>query len=668
LLRLLPPHHSSGIGGVTYVEVTAPAAVLLKLLKSIQVLNFPLEKIRPRSSAAGPVLNLATVRNEKGEVISLDFYHEVLAIRRGILDQLRKSFANHLFFKGKSPISMISSCFGLRIAQDITPAVCLAYYARWRKNKEETTGKEKNILVLPGPGWSDSLTQALADKVEEVIVEGKTRQAVHLFNQVTKHAAKAVIHRVYLASCKPWRTWRRQTRYTRQETGKGKIMTTFFMGVQKEKRNDLPFYHSSTMTGDRMLLLLQSRNYLPSAEDLQWIRHHGATCLSLVKIKKPGLNIPVWNSSLLLKELLHDFYGLYLKTLGQCVNARNKDSLWMLDKFWEIQVRNIFWQDLFLSNGVKIVVNSIPTDLNFIPNLAISETGGMAVEFERSIRFDYCTYIHNAPNYVYFATGPYSLTQTPEPSFSLFTIQSGGINLIENPEPLEELQELKQHLEIIITVFDELANDIFLGNSVRELYESLIELVRSDPRFFLLIKTKKPQVLESMEDIAAEISRLSREGRCRVLDWKVSPSTAVANGNLVVSVISTAAFESALLGARTIIYYPMRAGSRIFYSNNGLNRRIFEDPRLMISAIKNYANGKNDTLGDCSDIVPQIDPFGDGKGAERVGKYLEWCLEGFDAGIKREKIIENANNKYAEKWGNDKITSANSYEILQADR
>jgi len=95
-------------------------------------------------------------------------------------------------------------------------------------------------------------------------------------------------------------------------------------------------------------------------------------------------------------------------------------------KIPEIEKANIFWKDFFLNNGVKILANSVPSPDNFIPSMAISEIGGIAVEFERSIRFDYCTYIHNAPNHVYFATGPYSLTQTPESSFSLFTVQTGG--------------------------------------------------------------------------------------------------------------------------------------------------------------------------------------------------------------------------------------------------
>jgi hypothetical protein len=435
------------------------------------------------------------------------------------------------------------------------------------------------------------------------------------------------------------------------------------MGVQKERRNDLSFFFSSDLKPGQLLLFFPSPYKYPSGTEAEWIRRNNISCVSAAEIKNSNIDIPVWRYSILSKEYLLHFYPMYLKTVVKCLGSRKKDSLWMLEKYWEIEKANIFWKDFFLNNGVKILVNSVPSPDNFIPSMAISEIGGIAVEFERSIRFDYCSYIHNPPNHIYFATGPYSLTQTPEPSFSLFTVQTGGLNLIEISEPIKEIEKLRENSEILITVFDELSNDFFFGDSVRHMYQALIDLVKTDHRFSLLLKTKKPEVLERMKDIEKEIIRLSRQGRCLVVDWRVSPSTAVSNAHLVVSMISTAAFESVLMGARIILYYPMRAGCSVFYGNNGLGRRIFEDTPTMIAAIQKYADGQDDSIGDCSDIAAKLDPFGDGKGAERMGQYMEWCLDGLDSGLEWKQAITRVNNRYAERWGKDKITNKNSYEV-----
>jgi hypothetical protein len=261
------------------------------------------------------------------------------------------------------------------------------------------------------------------------------------------------------------------------------------------------------------------------------------------------------------------------------------------------------------------------------------------------------------------------LKQFYEPSFSLFTVLTGGINISDKPGLLPGAAQLRKDSEFVITLFDEIPTDWFFGETIDELYRSVIDLVEKDLRFSLLIKTKKPRVfqkLSGVSDVDAVISGLIERGRCLMADWKITPYAAAFHSDLVVSVASTAAFESIMAGTRTIIYNPQRSGSKIFYSNNALNRRIFEDNRLMIDAILRYANGQDDSIGDCSDIFSLIDPFGDGKGAERMGKYLQWCLEGFDTGQRGDTVLEKANELYIRQWGEDKVTNENAYETTVA--
>ena len=59
-------------------------------------------------------------------------------------------------------------------------------------------------------------------------------------------------------------------------------------------------------------------------------------------------------------------------------------------------------------------------------------------------------------------------------------------------------------------------------------------------------------------------------------------------------------------------------------------------------------------------MLDELDPFRDGRAAERMGTYIKWLIDGFKAGMDRETIMADAAERYCEKWGKDKVTSVNS--------
>lgn len=654
LLGMRKKSKEFNIKRLTYIEVTTAAKLLLKLLVKTTFPGIFIEKIKPRSRASGPSLNISSVRDDNDEVIIMQIYHHILEIRLDILKQLMEDFKGFEFLKDREPVSMIHSYMGVKIATDINPAIYLAHYARWKYKEDEE--RSRNILVIPKTDWSDALVTHLGKQVDEVKVdkrrEGRLKNTTTLF----KYLLKALIFKIIL----PLPREQEQ----KKDSAPGNIMVTYRMGVLEDKRNDIPFFHASDIPPQRMLIYFKDDLHLPSQEELVYMKEQGMKAAANAGMKTRLNGVPTWKPSRVLNREKALFCRLFLRTRKECRKKKRDHSPWLLRKLWEMGMEMAHWKDFLIGNNVHIIVNAIPAVDNFVPNAAAASIGGLAVELERSIRFDYCTYIHNSPNHVYFATGPYSLTQIPEPSFSLFTVQTGGINIIEKTKPLEGVEKLKRNSEKIITVFDEVPNEMFFGNSVREMYQSLIDLVNTDPRFSLLLKTKKPQVLGNMKDIRKQVSRLIAEGKCLSADWKVNVSTAVANGDLVVTVPSTAAFESVMMGAPTIVYNPMRSGSLSFYKNNGLNRRIFEDSHTMIHAIKRFADGKDNTIGECSDILQELDPFDDGKGSKRMGDYLNWCQEGFDAGLEWKEVLGKVNERYIKEWGADKITHKDAYESL----
>ncbi|NIM10370.1 MAG: hypothetical protein GTO45_00135 [Candidatus Aminicenantes bacterium] len=654
-IKILRKFRKTDVGGLTYIEVTRPAALLIKWCQRLKVSTPPLHKIKPRESVAGPVLYLSGVRNDKGEVISLDVYHRILALRHKIMETFMDSFKTFAFFKNKKPLHAVSAYIGMLIAIDIRAAVYLAHFARWKNYKKGEEGKTKNILIIPTSQWSKYLVTHFEEILDEVIIKSNRGAGFTQGWRVFLRLVRALLRSLF--------TSRRSAAYSYDHKD-GKILITYATGLLEAQRNDLSYYHAADIDPGRILIFFRVAKYPPSDKELAWIKQNKISCIASQSMKPSIPGIPQWKPSAILKREIKAFCWLYIKTFLQCLRKRKKHSLWFLDKLWTMGMEVAYWKDFLVQNKVSILMNPNPSEFNFIPDAAVTDIGGLAVEAERSIRFDYCTYIHNSATHIGFVTGPYSLTQIPEPSFSLVTVQTGALNVTDSPYKDKRLDELKDQGKIVVSVFDESANDVFFGESISQLYRAVIDLVTGDDRFALYIKTKKTDVLENLADINDEVKELERKSRCVLAEWKISAAAAASFSDLVVSVPSTAAFESVITGTRTIVFNPMRAGSRLFYSNNGLNRRVFEDGESMIAAIKKYADGKDDSVGDCSDIVPQIDPFRDGMGAKRIGEYLKWCLEGFDSGLEWQAIIQAANNRYTKEFGNDKVTDEHAYEKI----
>ena len=55
-------------------------------------------------------------------------------------------------------------------------------------------------------------------------------------------------------------------------------------------------------------------------------------------------------------------------------------------------------------------------------------------------------------------------------------------------------------------------------------------------------------------------------------------------------------------------------------------------------------------------MLDELDPFRDGRAAERMGTYLQWLIEGFRDGRDREAIMADAAERYCTTWGSDKVT------------
>jgi hypothetical protein len=186
-----------------------------------------------------------------------------------------------------------------------------------------------------------------------------------------------------------------------------------------------------------------------------------------------------------------------------------------------------------------------------------------------------------------------------------------------------------------------------------------------------LIKPKTPSTLRARlgGELAGLLDRAIATGRCLIVQDRsrlhnsVAPALAALASDVMIHghlYAATAGMESALAGVRTLIVD--RDGMPLSPLNQlGADRVIFRDWDALWDACLEHWRLPNGSpgFGDWTPLLETLDPFRDGRAALRMGTYLEWMLEGLNAGRHREVVLAEAAQRYAEAWGHDKVTSVN---------
>jgi hypothetical protein len=651
LFKILAKTRKGTVKRLTYLESGKSVEYLLKMLQKGRMVNFTCHKIAPRPGVAGPVLHLSEVRNDNGEIITMEIFRHICEIRKQIAGSLMSLHKGAIASLGVTSMDMVQAWLGLKIADEINPAVYLAHYGHWKYYDSGLPDRNTNILVMPKSSWSKILAESIQKKrlVDQVVIEKDGTGVLKSWIL----AGLYLVRSLFFSVSKVQNSKDEDLENRRKK--KLKTMINYSLGADNELRNDIPYIHATDFDLSRLLYFVRYPNHLPTQPEIQWFMDNGIRYFADPKISRTVPGVPKWQGTVIRNRRVAHFSRMYLRIGVRLILSRKKYSRALLHRLWEMGMKMARWQDFFLSNGVGIVIHSTPSANNFIVNLALSEIGGIAVDVENSIPFDSATYLSNSPCHIRFVSGPYSISQMENPSFSRHILQCGPVNIFREAGNSKNADRLKKKDKTVLTVFDEVPSDLFFGNSIEELYRSICELVTNDKRFFVLIKTKKSRVFEKIQNAKKNLERLVSEEKCVMLDWRQRADEACAFADLTVSLPSTAAFESVASGTPTIVYNPMRSGSSLFYSNAGLNRRIFEETGTMIAAIKRFADRGDIKIGDFRDLLPKIDPFQDGMASKRVGEYLIKCLEGFDLGMSRDDILNNANEDYAVKWGKENV-------------
>ena len=118
-------------------------------------------------------------------------------------------------------------------------------------------------------------------------------------------------------------------------------------------------------------------------------------------------------------------------------------------------------------------------------------------------------------------------------------------------------------------------------------------------------------------------------------------------------VAGTAGIEGALTGKNVFYFDYFGFKESIFYKNK--QKIVYNDWNSLWSELIKII--KNDHLisYETPSIFKHIDDFRDQKSFERIEFFAKNLLDGYKRNCEKSLIIENAINKYTNKWGTDKV-------------
>jgi hypothetical protein len=244
--------------------------------------------------------------------------------------------------------------------------------------------------------------------------------------------------------------------------------------------------------------------------------------------------------------------------------------------------------------------------------------------------------------------------------------------LVEKKAREVRAQLMKNGARRVIAYFDESSGPDQRWHTGHEFmrvsYEFLLRKVLEDKTLGLVFKPKVPGSLrQRLGPVAELLKQAEATGRCFVFQSGVThgaypPVAAAKAADIAVHghlCAATAGIEAALAGVPTVLLDREGWPSCPLYARGTEGRAVFPSWDVLWPVLIEHLKRPGGVPGfaDWSWILSELDPFRDGRGAERVGMFLAWMMEGLKSGHKRDQVLADAAQQYASMWGKDKILS-----------
>jgi hypothetical protein len=433
-------------------------------------------------------------------------------------------------------------------------------------------------------------------------------------------------------------------------------------GGDKIQKDDLFWWRNSSVTSDRLLYMFERKDIQPTKDRMRQLQNLGIDSVALTPQflgDNPDLLIKNRRSS----SLLVAFQNF-------CFALKFARKTFIADEFSSAVLALVNWQ-YFIGRELSNLYKTLNLKGVFHFEEAGMDVISLASVMNDSMRIGTHWASHTGINQtssrshqVYFLWGDHDTQLVLDTGSMSRTMLISGCFLSDYSN-----KEMPQHAEVAVkemrkegvrytlTLFDS-------STPCPEFYRFFLKWLMDDPCLGLLIKSKGKSWNEVCgHGLNGLVDRAKKTNRIHVLDHRSSPADAALLSDFAIGVTAISALVvSALQGAKVIFldYERIDQGSQkphCILHSLGSNRCVFYEPEVMRQALMDYFENPtgNPSLGDTTPVLDKLDPFRDGKASQRIGEFVSWYLEELDDGLNTDEAVRSATDKYANKWGTDKV-------------
>ena len=339
-----------------------------------------------------------------------------------------------------------------------------------------------------------------------------------------------------------------------------------------------------------------------------------------------------------------------------------------------------FWSEFFEAEGIKVYVTGFRyTETHCAIADALKRVGGVATIYQWA--YESFPSAETAVMADVFFVYSHAMAEVERRSGSQipYLVVTGYLGdhrfafLREGARQLRQALQRRGARRVLAFADENSADDErwHTGHEVdREHYAFLLNRVLEEPWLGLVLKPKTPATLRRrLGPVAELLKRAEATGRCVMFGQGANqsshpPAAAALASDLMIHGhlnAGTAGLDAALAGVPTLLVDRLGWSVSPLY-RLGVGRVVFTDWEVLWKACLEHWRrpGGIPGFGDWSPMLDELDPFRDGRAAERMGTYLRWLLEGFQAGLDRDTVMADVAERYGTLWGRDKIAHVNT--------
>ena len=432
--------------------------------------------------------------------------------------------------------------------------------------------------------------------------------------------------------------------------------------------SDLFFWQQSSLAGRDVLVTFAIPSNPLELSDWKDLCDHDISALALYSRATKVAEVPLFRA----RRPPNAHWNVGQESHGALTDLVKE---WLSRQVEAYSVLRNYWSGLFESQNVRVFTTWYRFDATHCAVAdAMESVGGITSVYQRALQMDASPEIAVDADIVFGYSPADVEVERLSGSTIPYHVAIGYFGDHRFPLLRERAGEVRRQLQLrgakfIMAYFDENSGDDSRWHTghefMQENYAFLLQKVLLEPWFGLVIKPKRPSSLRRrLGPVRELLERAVGTGRCSLYDAGAlhgdhPPVEAALAADVAVHghlCAGTAGFEAALAGVPTLLL-DREGWHRSALYELGVGRVVFTKWQELWEATVDHRRQPQGQpgYGDWMPMIDEFDPFRDGGGARRMGTYFQWLLDGFADGFDREKVLDDAAERYCERWGADKI-------------